>query len=74
MVVKGSNPSWVCLVSLVHRVHFIQPNQPKKPNEPNNGLEVVCDTGNGVEGTVHAAESKAGGIEVRDRGVVIFPF
>ena len=37
-------------------------------------LKVVRDAGKDVEGAVHAAESKAGGIEVRDRGVVVLPF
>ena len=37
-------------------------------------LKMVRDTGKDIERIVDAAESKAGGIEVRDRGVVVLPF
>ena len=37
-------------------------------------LKVVRDAGKKVERTVHAAESIAGGIQVRNRGVVVLPF
>ena len=37
-------------------------------------LKVVRDAGKEVESAVHAAESKAGRIEIRDRGIVVLPF
>ena len=35
---------------------------------------MVRDAGKEIESAVHAAESKAGRIEIRDRGVVVLPF
>ena len=37
-------------------------------------LKVVRDAAEEIEGAVYAAESKAGRIEIRDRGIVVLPF
>lgn len=72
---KSSQTYPVYLVCLVFSCERNGPDESTKPADYFSiPLKMVGDAGEEVKGVVHAAEPKAGRIEVCDRRVVVLPF